>query len=468
MLRTDDPLGVVVVVGRPSDHVRLASETLTQAGLQVTCAGDRRAAIELLDLQPVHVCLVDLSDADVVRTIRAIRLARPRLVVLGLADAQRADVAALGLQAGCTDVLSQPLETADLAVVLANVREARPLAASSASGDSDDCPPELVGPSASIRRFNELLDHAAAAHCHVLLVAERGLDAEAVAREIHRRSPANGRFVAFDCSHGDAAALETVLFGAGGSVHGRSRDDLERAGPGSVLLDACGGTLFLGGISELPASLQTRLARLARDRELRVTGTDGPGTHSEDQTVAFDARLITAASPGVEIDVEDGRFRPDLYRRLSVLRLTVPPLRDRPDDLPALVTKLTRTLAGAAGVAPRRFTSGALTVLAALPWPGNLEELSSVLSRVLAAPGPPVIGLDELLLHVRFDGSAARITPNGPLSVARARFERDYIAAVLHRHRWRMADAAKALGIQRPNLYRKTRQLGIARTKPLP
>jgi len=466
MTRTDESLGVVVV-GKASDHVRVAEEALAQAGLHVTRVGDRAAAIEVLDLQPVHVCLVDLSDADVVRTIRAIRLARPRLVVLGLADAQRADVAALGLQAGCTDVLAQPLETADLAVVLANAREARPLAASSASGDADDRPPELIGPSASIRRFNELLDHASAAHCHVLLVAERGLDAEAVAREIHRRSRTAGRFVALDCADGDAA-LETVLFGAGGSMHGRNRDELESAGAGSVLLDACGGTLFLGGISELPASLQTRLARVARDRELRVAGSDGAGPQAEDQTVPFDARLITAALPTVEIDVEDGRFRPDLYRRLSVLRLTLPPLRDRPDDVPALVTRMSRTLANDAGVAPRRFTSGALTVLAALPWPGNLEELSSVLTRVLAAPGPPVIGLDELLLHVRFDGSAGRITPNGPLSVARARFEREYIAAVLHRHRWRMADAAKALGIQRPNLYRKTRQLGIARTKPLP
>jgi DNA-binding NtrC family response regulator len=353
--------------------------------------------------------------------------------------------------------VAQPLEGADLAVVLANARETTLLPdGSHADGDA---PAELVGLSAAMREFNDLLEHAAAARCHVLIIAERGFDSEAVAREIHRRSAAAASpFVALDCAGGDAVALERALLGSR-DPNGRGPEDLEVVGGDALLLTAGHGTLFLGNIPELSASMQVRLARIARDGELRV---------ADSTAGASVPRIVASTPPAIDGELEDGRLRPDLYRRLGILRLTLPPLRERPEDVPALAARLSRALCAEGGVGSRRFTNGALTLLSALPWPGNIEELSGVLSRVLGMPGSEVVGLDELLQHLRFDAAATRVAPNGSLSAARTRFEREYIAAVLHRHRWRMADAARALGIQRPNLYRKTRQLGITRTKRLP
>jgi two-component system nitrogen regulation response regulator NtrX len=150
---------------------------------------------------------------------------------------------------------------------------------------------------------------------------------------------------------------------------------------------------------------------------------------------------------------------------LSALRLFVPPLRDRVEDIPLLVSRLAQSLCEVAGIPPVRFTSGAVTVLGALPWPGNLSELRSVLSQIVSAAGGDVVGVEDVLRHVRLDGGTPRAVVNGSLSAARARFEKEYIEAVLDRYQWRMAEAAKALGMQRPNLYRKARQLGLSRSR---
>jgi two-component system nitrogen regulation response regulator NtrX len=155
--------------------------------------------------------------------------------------------------------------------------------------------------------------------------------------------------------------------------------------------------------------------------------------------------------------VAEGRFRPDLFRRLSPARLDVPPLADRPEDIPTLVVRLMLDVSPDATARP--FTEAALGLLAALPWPGNLAELRDVVHRLAALPAGPV-KVEDVLAQIRVAGP--RPAPElGSLREARRRFEREYVAAVLMRHGWRMSEAARTLGIQRTNLYRKARQLGI-------
>jgi DNA-binding NtrC family response regulator len=150
---------------------------------------------------------------------------------------------------------------------------------------------------------------------------------------------------------------------------------------------------------------------------------------------------------------------------LSAIRIDLPPLRDRQEDVPELATRLLEDLCTERRLAPRRFAQPALALVGGLSWPGNLRELRDVIERVLTLVSADVIELEHLLPALRLQRGAETFTPAGSLREARRRFERDYIASVLQHHGWQMADAAQTLGIQRPNLYRKARQLGIPLTR---
>lgn len=317
-------------------------------------------------------------------------------------------------------------------------------------------PLSLVGESDAAVCARAALAAIARTPHHVMLACERGCRPREVAGALHQQSGCAGPFIAIDCSVRDAAGLTADLFGtppiaahAGGPLPA----DLEVLGPEAVLLRAGGGTLFLEEVGEIPAAVQRRLARVLRDGEAHVIGRSLPTTLS--------CRVVASGSPELAAEVRDGRFRPDLYRRLSADRITIPSLRLRPEDLPAIIEALVPSLDGL-GRQPRSFTQPAVTVLAALPWAENIDELADLLARVLRQAGG-VVRQEDVLMHLPIDGAFARLDLTASLREARQRFEREYIAAVLERHRWRMSEAARALGIERANLYRKTRQLGITR-----
>jgi two-component system nitrogen regulation response regulator NtrX len=312
---------------------------------------------------------------------------------------------------------------------------------------------ELVGRSVAIVRTQELIRRAAQVDGGLLLVAERGADVESVARDVHDRARRPvATFVHVACSSGDPARLDNLIFG---STPDGAPQDLEWVSSGSLLASARGGTLFLHDVVDLPAGVQARLARIARDGEFRLDG----------QPVPTSLRLMASASPGIEAEVHANRFRSDLYRRLATSRIDLPHLRERPDDVPALATRILEDWCLAHGVAPRAFTQTALALLSALTWPGNVAELKAMVERAARETSREVIQIEDVLPALNLDRAPVRFQPAGQLREARLRFERDYISAVLQHHSWRMADAAETLGIQRPNLYRKARQLGIPLTR---
>jgi DNA-binding NtrC family response regulator len=281
----------------------------------------------------------------------------------------------------------------------------------------------------------------------VLLLAEAGCRPQDLLQELRGRGGRRAPVVAVDTRAAEPADIDARLFG---SSSRRQAADLEALGRGSAILEAGCGTLFLHNVDELPASAQRRLARLLRDGEARVASRQRP------VNLAF--RLVASTSHDLETDVREGRFRADLLRRFAACRITIPPLRQRPGDLPAILERLVRD----GGGAPRTFTQPALTVLSVLPWVQNIDELAGVLVKVLAGAGA-IVTQEDVLGHVPIEGAFSRCDLTASLREARRRFERDYIAAVLDQHQWRMSDAARALGVERANLYRKTRQLGIAR-----
>ncbi|MGB7219167.1 MAG: sigma 54-interacting transcriptional regulator [Vicinamibacterales bacterium] len=308
---------------------------------------------------------------------------------------------------------------------------------------------ELIGRSPAITRAQELVRRAAALDGSVLMTAEAGVSVESVAREVHARSRhAAGAYVVVECAAREPLQLERLLFG---TTVADGSPDLESVSSESHLAGVQGGTLFLQDVTELSAAVQARLARVARDGEMMLDG----------RRVATLFRLVASASPGIETEVHGHRFRADLYRRLATVRIDLPPLRERAEDVPALAERLLESTCAARGLPPRTLTHAALALLGALTWTGNLAELQAAIERAVTEAHDAVIQVEHLLPALQLQRAPAPFVPAGNLREARLRFEREYIASVLQHHQWRIADAAHTLGIQRPNLYRKARQLGI-------
>jgi two-component system, NtrC family, nitrogen regulation response regulator NtrX len=308
---------------------------------------------------------------------------------------------------------------------------------------------ELIGRSRAIARVQEFVRRAAAGDGGVLMTAEHGSAVEPIVRELHAASRrAAAPYVVVECASTDAAAIERLLFGAQPTG---APSNLESVSAASRIAAARGGVLFLQDVTDLPSAAQARLAQIVRDGEVRVDGSP----------VATGFRVVASAPPTIEADVDARRFRADLFRRLSSVRIDLPPLRERQEDVPALAARLLDEACAARGVPARSFNQAALALLAALTWPGNLRELREVIDRVAAESTDAVVQIEHLLPALRLPHAQPAFTPSGSLREAKLRFEREYIASVLQHHGWHMASAAETLGIQRPNLYRKARQLGI-------
>lgn len=306
----------------------------------------------------------------------------------------------------------------------------------------------------------------------VLLCGEPGTGREMFARAIHhasqhdydgsverllstvRQARRGGRraFVTIDCL--DQEALEQRLFGLP-SLRESPDGDLDCIAEGCAVHQAVGGTLFLRRLPEMPAGLQRRLARVLRDREVWVSSRTG--------TTAI-AR-VGLRPIGTLDSLASDAIVPQLRTRVAETTITIPPLRKRREDIPGLVRCLLRDVSADLRMRPRTVSAQAIALLSALPWHGNIHELKELLRLLSMQVSGRAIRLIDVLANIRLDGRANAFY-GGTLKEARERFEREYLKYVLDQHHGRMADAAKTLGIQRTNLYRKVRRLSVQRRPP--
>jgi DNA-binding NtrC family response regulator len=298
----------------------------------------------------------------------------------------------------------------------------------------------------------------------VLICGEPGAGRHLIARTLHERDHdyLSRPLVVVDCAAEGPHELERRIFGLPGGLAGdRPADSAkpvtpEHATRDSAILSAQGGSLLLTGLTEAPARVQARIAQVLRDREVFSSDLN--------EVIPLTLRPIGLVGPDVDAAIADGRLRRDLVERLAQVRIDVPPLRRRREDLALLAAHLLRRACEAEGVGAKRFSRSVLTLFLALPWRGNASELRDVIVATVRGTRHPVIQLEDVLEHLRFEsGTADSGGPAVTLRDARASFERECISAALVRHQGRVGDAAKSLGIQRTNLYRKVRQLKISR-----
>jgi two-component system nitrogen regulation response regulator NtrX len=442
----------VIYLGCPPAERLETERSLASASVSVIWADSVTSALSELERRDLPV-LLDLSRGGAaLQSARDLRTHRASTLMFAVVDSRRPDLTTEAVLAGMADVFARPLGGGRVAHAIARERRYERRGESRGAASVED----LYCHSASMREVGTVITRAASMRAGVLLRGERGTGRQLIARSIHAaQGTGTAPFIVVDCAEYEPDELNDRLFGTSSGPD--PTKGLERVAERGLVHQAIGGTIYLQNIADAPARVQARLARILRDREATLpTG----------ETVSLDVRPMASADPGIEISVQEGRIRDDLFRRLSVIRIDVPSLRSRREDIPALANFFVREVCAAHQVPPKTLSRAALSLISALPWRGNAIELRTLVEAVVnsLAVGRG-IGLEDVLAHVKLDGGSVVFANGGTLRQARARFEREYISAVLEQHQGRISEAAKALGIQRTNLYRKIRSLKVARER---
>jgi DNA-binding NtrC family response regulator len=450
---------ILIVDDEPSLRDSL-QRTLEREGHETVLAGDLRSARRALGEGGFDLLLTDvrLGDGSGLDLVAEARVAAPRLRIVAITAFGSVDVAVDAMRRGADDFLEKPfapdvlrrrlervLEPARLAGKVARLERENQVLREELEGGADEV--TLVGGSAAMARVRDLVDRVGPAAANVLITGETGTGKELVARRLHGSGPrAEGPFVAFNCGAVAEGLAESELFGhEKGAFTGADRRRLGRF----ELAD--GGTLFLDEVGELAPALQVKLLRALQERRFERVGGMA--------TVQVDVRVVAATHRNLEQWVREGKFREDLYYRLNVVRIDVPPLRERAEDVPALAELFlarygTRPDGTRLGLAP-----DALAALQAHPWPGNVRQLENVLHRACLLARGEALTVEDLDL-----GGGAAPEPEaaaGNLRAILARVERDLIERALREHGGNLTAAGRALGIERNLLRYKLRKHGL-------
>ncbi len=450
---------------------RLVAAIAARRGWRTIFAGDFETGIATLgtpDGMALDAILIDhsASDADAADLIAELRARRPQLPILMLTANGSVANAVNAMRAGATDFLVKPLASERLLAALEAAvggkasGELRPLTEKLSAPLAFD---EIVGSAPLFRAALAIAAKAARARIPVLIEGESGVGKEVVAEAVHAASPRNKKdMVRVNCGAIPANLVESELFGhEKGAFTGAFERKIGR------FAEADGGTIFLDEVGEMPLEAQVKLLRVLQSGEIQPIGA----RHVRE----VDVRVIAATNKTLQVEVEAGRFREDLYYRLNVVQVTIPPLRERIGDIPALARHLLARIAEQPGLRPLGITDDALQLLGSYDWPGNVRQLQNALFRAAVlcdgdgltradfpqiaqlAAGRPAAGAQA---QGASNAGVTLFRPDGNLR-ALDEIEADVIRLAIGHYRGRMTEVARRLGIGRSTLYRKLGELGI-------
>ena len=391
----------VLVVDDDRSNLESVERIFAKEGFRVRTASDGAQALEAVRREPPAVVVTDLAmpGMDGVSLLRAVKALSPETEVVLMTAYGTVEGAVEAMKEGAYDFIGKPFHRDQLLLAVEKALDRRRLAAEvrdlriRAAGVGRD----VVSVSTAMRRLLEVADRVAATDATVLITGESGTGKEVIARRIHVLSlRAEGPFVAVNCAAIPAELLESELFGhARGAFTGAVRD---RAGR---FRQASGGTLFLDEVGEIPTALQGKLLRVLQERVVDAVGADAP--------VPVDVRILAATNRDLPARIRDGFFREDLYYRLNVVELAVPPLRERPSDIPPLVERFVSEFAAGREIA---VPADVVAELSRRPWPGNVRELKNACERMVILCRGDEVSLDDLPPAPRTAG--AGVTDESP------------------------------------------------------
>jgi DNA-binding NtrC family response regulator len=429
------------------------SRMLRGAGYTVQSAGDGEEGFDLARGDAFDVILSDmrmpgLSGIDVLRKLRDVNVDASFIVMTGFGTV---DTAVEAMKLGAVDFVQKPFFRDELLMRVRAAADRRQLARQVTLLQRQippSSPPEgMIGRSAAMTKVKDLIRRAAAAAGTVLITGETGTGKELAARAIHAGSPRAGRpFVALNCAALTESLLENELFGhTRGAFTGA-------AGPRPGLIEhASGGTLFLDEIGTMPTALQAKLLRALESGEVRRIG--------ENESRRVDVRFVTATNVDLKAAVDSGTFRSDLYYRVNLHRVHMPPLRERMGDVPLLVEHFLDRYGRSAGIVG--VTAPAMASLEAYAYPGNVRQLEHIIQRAVAVAQPPRLDLGDLPEELLAAETMHPATSEGSVSAARDRAERDMIVATLLRCHGEISAAARELQVSRTTMWRLMKKHAI-------
>jgi len=445
---------LLVVDDEPSILTTL-QKALTLEGYNVDVAGGVKIADEKLKKRSYDLCLFDvqLPDGDGLSLLQHLRTQKNEVPVIMMSGHATIDTAVKATRLGALNFLEKPINTDALLIAVETAirlqraeSEARELRAQAGAGG------ELVGDSGAIKKLVEQISRAAKSSASVLVTGERGTGKELVARAIHQLSPrAKGPLEKLNCAALPSELIESELFGhEAGAFTGATkqrRGKFERAS---------GGTLFLDEVGDMPLPMQAKLLRVLQEREIERVGGN--------ETIKVDTRVVAATNRDLVKACEEHAFRADLYDRLNVVPLHIPPLRARREDIPTLARHFLAVAAKANDRPGMRIDEAAIQSLASYSFPGNVRELRNLMERLVILTPDEVISVDDV--RTCLPGGAAPkaqglYRPGTPFRVLVEEAERQIIQDALTHHGGQMAATARALDLERSHLYKKARALGL-------
>jgi two-component system, NtrC family, nitrogen regulation response regulator NtrX len=433
-------------------------QVLAFEGMEVRAASSGGEALSVYaEFRPQVVFLdVKMAGLDGLETLTRLRDLDPAAVVVMISGHGTITTAVEATRRGAFDFLEKPLDADRLLVTMRNALEHGQLAGENLRlRQESGARYRMIGDSPLIKQVREVIARVGPTNARVLITGENGTGKELVARAIHDASPRRARgFVEVNCAAIPSELIESELFGhMKGSFTGAVTD---RAGK---FEQADGGTLFLDEIGDMSPSAQAKVLRALQEGVIsRIGGA---------KSIQVDVRIIAATNKDIEEEIASGRFREDLFYRLNVVPIQVPPLRERREDIPALVKHFLGQLAGGTGTVGKSFDSSAIERLQQRLWPGNVRELRNAVERILIlSPGKVVSARD--VSRLLGEGATNEVVES--VSVQEGTFEsfkqdaeRSFLAAKLKEHDWNVAETARALKMPRSNLYKKIERYGISR-----
>ena len=446
----------ILVVDDEQDIRELVAGVLEDEGYETRAAGDSDAALEAISSRRPSLVLLDVwlqgSRLDGLDLLDEIKRRDPSIPVLVISGHGNLDTAVAAIRRGAVDFIEKPFNADRLLLMVARATETERLRQEVASlRASIGRDTDLTGSSAAINGVRATLKRVAGTGSRVLVMGAAGVGKEVAARLLHNWSQrSNGPFVIVSAARMTPERVEEELFGV------EEQGDLVRPG---LLEQAHGGTLFLDEIADMPIATQGRILRVLTDQSFTRVGGQ--------RTVKVDVRVVSATARDLTAEIAEGRFREDLYYRLNVVPVPIPPLSDRREDIPALVEHFVAHYANERRVPTPQVADDAMVALQSYEWPGNVRQLRNVVERtIILAPGDRIGRIDVDLLPAEVlggngEGTGASAMMGAPLREARETFEREYLRVQIRRFSGNISRTATFIGMERSALHRKLKLLGI-------
>ena len=442
--------GAILVVDDDVEMRELVHDVLKARGHQVTTAGSGQEALTLLAQSDFPVVLTDLRMKGMGGTelLTEIKRVYPDIDVILMTAFGSVETAVEAMKLGASDYLTKPVRSEEIVrVVERAVREAsllREVGRLRKEVHKEYSFHQILGKSKAIQAVFDLIRRVADTPTNVLITGESGTGKELVAKAIHFNSERReGPFVPVNCAAIPEQLLESELFG-----HMRGAFTDAKMDKRGLFEEAQKGTVFLDEIRELPLMLQAKILRVIQEKEIRRVGATKP--------ISVDVRIIAATNLNLNLEVKAKRFREDLYYRLNVIELKLPPLRERREDIPLLVEAFLKKCGDARGKAMKGISESALAMLMDYAWPGNVRELENVIERAVTLSLGEKIGPDDLPPVVQGARGDRRVLDEAAeKTLTLHEIEKEYIKKILEKMGGNKYQAAHALGIDRKTLYRK-------------